>query len=299
VAGRNLPSRFLRTKRWDYWAITTEQHLLMVLVADVGYLGLAAVSLLEPGTGRRFESVALTPFALGMRLPPDVHGTPIRFDHLGVRIHIEAAPRHVAIRASARSLGGERLEVDISVEPPLGFEPLDVVVPFGGGRSQFTSKRIGLPATGRVSWGDRVLAFDEAAASLDFGRGVWPYRTSWYWAAASGIARGRRVALNLGGVWTDGTGETENALWLDGRLHRIRETVTFVATAPAWRIESERVRLRVDPVHTRALRLNLGLIAARLDWRMARLSGTFSGDDGTSVAVENLLGWAERFDARW
>src|SRR4051794_1492114 len=76
----NLRGRWPRKKRWDYWAFMTPRHFLFVLVADVDYLGIASVSLLDLATGRRFEAAAITPLGLGVRLPETVCGAPIVFD---------------------------------------------------------------------------------------------------------------------------------------------------------------------------------------------------------------------------
>ena len=63
----------------------------------------------------------------------------------------------------------------------------------------------------------------ESWAVLDHGRGRWPYRMTWNWGAASGVVDGRTIGLQIGGTWTDGTGSTENAVVVDGRLAKVSE----------------------------------------------------------------------------
>jgi Protein of unknown function (DUF2804) len=298
----NLRGRWPRKKRWDYWAITTGEHLLFLLVADVDYLGVGVVSLLDLATGRRFEAARATPFGLGVDLPDTALGAPILFDHLGVRIAMATAHGRTTLEASARSMLGERIEVEIEVEHPPGHDTLGVAVPFGGDRFQLTSKHLGLPARGRVVRGGRAIGFDGAFACLDFGRGVWPRRTRWSWAAGAGVVAGRALALNLGGRWTDGSGLTENGLWIDGRLHKIGERVAFTREPPGVRIRSigsDRVDLALTPIRGRRVGHHLGLLGARLDWSVGRFSGGVVDGAGARVAVDGLLGWAEELDARW
>lgn len=294
-----LRGRWPRRKRWDYWAFATPRHLLAVVVADVDYLGLAAVTLLDLASGRRFEAGMVTPAGLGVRMPDGVNEHPIRFDCPGMHLAIEPRPGEVTVRASALSLRGRRLQVDVTAGYPSGQETLDVVVPFDSERSHFTSKHVGLPARGRVTWEGEAIAFDDAWACLDFGRGTWPYRTAWCWAAAAGMADGRRVAFNLGALWTDGTGVTENGLWVDGRLHRIGGMLSFRRASPGWLVTSPRVSLAVTLVRERPLHVNLGLLRADLDWTMATFTGSLTALDGTRVEVRDLLGWCERLDSRW
>ena len=41
---------------------------------------------------------------------------------------------------------------------------------------------------------------------------------------------GRRIGLNFGGKWTDGTGMTENAVFVDGVMTKMHEDVIFTTT---------------------------------------------------------------------
>ncbi len=93
---------------------------------------------------------------------------------------------------------------------------------------------------------------DGSFAVLDHGRGKWPYSMTWNWAAGYGRVAGRRVGLQLGGKWTDGTGSTENGLFVDGRLHKIHEDLTWTYDrtdflAP-WRITGPRVERHPRPL---------------------------------------------------
>ncbi len=299
----NLRGFWPRKKRWDYWAVTTRRHLLFLVVADVDYLGIAAASLLDLETGRRFEAAAVTPFGWGVHLAEPAgagRGGATRFDHLGVRIAMESAPGSVALSASARSLGGDRLEVDLVVDRPPERDTLDVVVPFPDERFQLTSKQVGLAARGSVTLNGAPIDLDGAWACLDYGRGVWPRRSARRWAAAAGTTGGRKVALNLGGLRTDGSGVTENGMWLDGRLHKLGERLDFTrAEGNAWRISSPEVDLRFTPRQRRRVALELGIVAARLDWGMGSFSGTVVGPGGAPISIDGLPGWTEELRARW
>src|SRR5690606_25138632 len=68
---------------------------------------------------------------------------------------------------------------------------------------------------------------NQAFGTLDLGRGVWPYRVNWNWAAASGVSGGRLIGLQFGGKWTEGTGHTENGLCVDGRLTKLHDELVW------------------------------------------------------------------------
>jgi hypothetical protein len=303
-----LPAGFPRRKRWEYWGVLTERHMLSVCVADIDYAGLGFVSVVSLHDGRAFDALGVTALGRGARLPDRVGGGAIRFEQGGVRIFLEPEEAGTRLRAQARSLRGERVEIELMVDRPR--DTLNVAVPLAGRCFQLTSKHVGLGARGAVNWDGADLDLADAAACLDFGRGVWPYGTRWRWAAASGVAEGHDVALNLGGLWTDGTGVTENGFWVDGRLHKLSGDLAFVRERSAgalgfatvdrgWTIRGDGVDLRLTPLRRRRVGLDLGALAARLDWCAGTFSGSLRAEDGASVRVDGLRGWAEEMHARW
>jgi hypothetical protein len=305
----NLRGHPARKKRWEYWCVSARDHLVAITIADVDYAGLAAVSILEHAKtpARLVERVALSPFARGFDLPQSVRGGSVRAHAMGLRVAIDEEDSVTRLRASFARRGGDvRVEIDVD----RAGESVSVLVPWSDRRFQYTSKHVALRARGHVTIGARRLAFgadEDAFACLDFGRGVWPYRTRWNWAAAAGrCARGRAIGLNMGGRWTDGTGITENALFVDGRVHKIGDDVVFDLDRSdpmrPWRIASRRggrVDLVFVPLHPRTVHVPLGIVSTKLQWALGRFEGTISTNEGERVQLCGVRGWAEDHRARW
>ncbi len=221
-------------------------------------------------------------------------------EHHGEQLHVDG---------SAQTLLGTRIAVKLAVDRPLAHETLNVLVPFGDTRFQFTSKQQALPARGEVRVGSGSYRFAEdtgAFACLDFGRGRWPRSVRWDWAFASYRSEGRTVGMNLGGRWTDGTGVTENGFVVDGRVHKVSEPVDFTyderAYTSPWRIRARsggRVDLSFEPMRERAVRVPLGLVGVELHQMMGRFSGVLVDDAGSTVRADRVLGLAESFRGRW
>src|SRR6185437_10353020 len=91
----------------------------------------------------------------------------------------------------------------------------------------FTSKQQARPAHGELRLGDTRRPIGDADARngawgvLDVGRGRWPSRITWNWGGGAGRAAAHVIGLQFGAKWTAGTGFTENALVVDGRLTKI------------------------------------------------------------------------------
>ncbi|MFF5483937.1 DUF2804 domain-containing protein [Streptomyces virginiae] len=307
-----------RTKRWEYWCVTTPTHLVALTVSDLDYLALNSIYVLEYGTGgREFERTAIVPGGCGVRLPDTVAGAadpasaslvvgPPRPVRGQVRIEIHAEGPATRLRARCVDPRGRPVEVDLVVGMPAGHETLSVVVPWDERRFQYTSKHTARPATGTVRIADDVLAFGEDAWGTLDGRGRWPRSVVWNWGAASGRTDGRTVGLQFGGRWTRGTGATENALCVDGRISKIGQELEWRWSrgdhlAP-WSIRSpgtDRVDLVFTPFHNRSTRTDIGLLANRTDQCFGHYTGSIRTDDDERIEVDRLLGWAEDVRMRW
>lgn len=305
----NLSGRWGRKKRWDYWCITSDDFVLSLTYADIDYLGLAAVWFLDRRSNETFSAGMGTPLGIGFDLPDTVGGGPMRYDHLGLDIYLREEAAGTRLGAAARKRDGRVLYADVLVALPEGHETLSVVVPWDERTFQYTSKHNTRPAIGWVrTSGESYEAGSDTNSwgCLDFGRGIWPHRVAWNWGSASGRCGGRVVGLQLGGRWTDGTGSTENGIMVDGRLHKISETLEWTYDRRdwkrPWRIRtphSESVDLTFTPEFERAEGVNLGVAGTQVHQCFGTYQGTIRCDDGSPISVEGLYGWAEEARQRW
>ncbi len=288
-----------RTKRFDYWGIVSPDVIVGLTIASLDYAGLVSIVVIDRRTGVETILTGLSPLARSFE----------RSDRSGQGVARGRAQRLSLSFAS--SPAGTRLEAEgpgvrfvADVGP--GAESLAVVVPWSQRRFQYTVKDVGRPVTGTLSLGDEEIRFgpdDGSFAVMDHGRGKWPYSITWNWAAGYGEVAGRRVGLQLGGQWTVGTGSTENGLFVDGRLNKIHEELTWTYDrsnwmAP-WRIEGARVRVTLAPFHERDERMNLLAVASEIHQCFGIFTGWVLDDGGTRIPVDGLVGWAEEARNRW
>ncbi|BBX14418.1 hypothetical protein MNVM_34990 [Mycobacterium novum] len=283
-----------RTKRWEYWCVTTPTHLVAVTVANLDYLGVSNVYLLDY-SGREVSRSCLHPGGWRISLPASLGDGPATARGT-VAIELRTEPEGARIRFSCKTSAGP-MTGDLFVALPPGHETLAVVVPWSRHRFQYTAKHTARPASGPVRVGDTTYDFADGWGVLDHGRGRWPANTLWNWGAASGHTDGRTVGLQLGGKWTVGTGSTENALCVDGRLTKISAELDWhypQYTGP-WTIrtpDSDQVELTFTPFHHRSP-------LPGTHQCFGHYTGRIRTDDGSSVAVDGLLGWAEQVHMLW
>jgi hypothetical protein len=311
----DLSGAWLRKKRWNYWAFTNETHLFSATVSNIDYAGLAFVYVADFERGSVLEATVVTPFGRGCALPETVHEDVVfRSRKLQIAMRQRVDPRRVEIRVDMPGFAGRGLHAELEASYPEGHETLNVVIPWDDRRFQFTAKHNTLPAHGCVRLGasgehpaeEIAFAGAQSFACLDFGRGIWPRRCAWNWGAASGTQDGRSIGLNLGGKWTDGTGATENALCIAGRLTKIDEDLVWEYDRDAW-LAPWRVRapasgaldLRFTPGLERVAALNVGLVRSEVHQLFGRWSGSLRAAGGEAIEVRDLVGWAEEHRAIW
>ncbi|RIK04675.1 MAG: DUF2804 domain-containing protein [Acidobacteria bacterium] len=298
-----LPGSWGRRKRWDYWCVTSPEIVVTLTYANVDYLGIADIWVLERATGRTASASRVVPLAIGFSQPDEVGAETIRYSKGSFEIVLaeDSGGTQLLSRAPGRNIA-----CDIFVERPDGHETMSVVIPWSETEFQCTTKENTRPASGWVEAFEQrfELPVGESWGCLDYGRGKWPYSTVWNWGSASGTQGGRVVGLQLGGKWTDGTGMTENALCVDGRLTKIGEELTWEYDSgnwlAPWRIftpNSDKIDLTLRPDHDKASRLELGVLSSTVHQCFGQYSGAIVSGEGERIEIDSLFGWAE--EARW
>jgi len=303
-----LPGSWGRRKRWDFWAVTGPGFAMNITYANVDVGGLVSVWFRDLAAGEETSFDRVIPLARGMHMEPRAGQGEVGWASSAARLRIRDHEEGTTLELGFPTANGH-FSAEVLAQRPEGHESLTVVIPWSETRFQCTTKDVARPASGWISWGTRawdLTADGEHWACLDFGRGKWPYRTTWNWGAAAGTVDGRRIGLQLGGKWTDGTGMTENALFVDGRLSKISEELVWEYDtsdwlAP-WRIRtprSDRVDVTLTPVHDKVTRIQAGIVESRVDQCFGTFAGRIVPDDGAAIEVADLFGWAEEAHWRW
>ena len=303
-----------RVKEWDYYLIGNDFFALALTVCDNSYMGLDSISLIDFENKTERTVTRMTPFPMGKRgLPASSASGVVRAQGKNYEITFrkEGTQRH--IYGHMYDFGGERspLLFDVILHDP-GEDSTVIATPFKGKpRCFYYNQKINcMPAEGRCIYGGRDYIFSPAASFgvLDWGRGVWTYRNTWYWASASGMAEGQRFGMNLGYGFGDTSSATENMLFFGGRAHKLGDVVFNIPKAgrryeyeKPWTITDDRGRLTLDftPVIDRAAKINAVLIATDQHQVFGRFSGKAVLDDGRVLAIRDLMGFAERVKNRY
>jgi hypothetical protein len=296
-----------RAKRWDYWGIQSADAFIGITISDLDYATLLAVHAFAPGSDIVVQEAVLPLKQLDLSQTCDFTTVEAHTKDMSLRItpvaHTEADVQ-ATLDISVRT---KQVQADITVRRPAGRDCLAVVVPWSPTRFQYTVKDVGLPARGRlnVEGGLVDLPAGGTAATRDFGRGKWPYRISWNWGVGSAPSGDGDIALQVGGKWTDGTGSTENGVFVEGWLHKISSELQWQYDVADW-MRPWRVRdtagvaadLTFHPERVRAAKTEFGVIGSRAHQAFGTWTGWVAAG-AERVAVDGLRGWAEELRNRW
>jgi len=308
-----VPASAWRIKEWDYYAVVSPAGFAIALTAsNLGYAGLYAICFVDLASGQSYQSEVLQVLPLARHaFPEQAADGEIRFHSKHLSLHfVSVAGQRRLHFASSQLQGpdGRGIEGEILLSQPPGLESMNIATSWAENRKAFyyNSKLNCLPASGAFDFGGKhhVLQPERDLGVLDWGRGVWTYDNTWYWASASGFLDGVPFGFNLGYGFSDRSVATENLLVYGGRVHKL-DQVEFHFDRndwlKPWQVSSNDLRLQLSfrPAVDRNSRLNLLAIASEQHQLFGYYSGQAVLDDGRILQLQDFPGFAEEVRNRW
>lgn len=297
----------LRLKVWDYYAVTTPTHFFSFTLSDIGYMGMVFAYVIDFQTGEYKEETLSIPFAKGVKLPRNSTSGLSEYykGDLYLRFNVEEKARTLSVRWPG--FNGSSLKAELSFSCPPEHESLNIVIPIRGKRFYYNRKINCMPSSGWVEYQGKRFEIkpDTCLANLDWGRGVWEYKSFWVWASASGfLSDQRRIGLNLGFGFGDTSAASENCVILNGKIHKLGE-VKFTYDnhdfkAP-WKMISPdgRLDLVFTPFFERVAKTEAIVLRSEVHQMFGHYNGYIVSDEGERIEICNLIGWAEEHNALW
>jgi len=297
-----------RIKRWDYYAVFTPNRFFSATIADLGYAGNIFVYTLDFMTGELHEEGLVIPLGNGIKLErnPEAGEASFKNDNVSLNFHADGGEPRLDVHWAGFH-NGRGIHAEIVLRPLPGHESINIIIPIGAKRFYDNTKINCMPAQGFVQYGDlrEELRPETCLGSLDWGRGVWEYQSYWNWASASGFSPdGQTIGLNLGQGFGDLSKATENAVILNGKIHKlgvVRFDYKSGDYMQPWCFtdDEKRLDLTFTPFKDRTARTNLGIIFSEVHQMFGRYKGRVILDDGSTLEIRDLIGFAEEHHARW
>ena len=289
----------------DRYVLFSPTHFVVFEILDDGYLGYVGMSVASLKDKKRSTEIFIVPFPLrSFELPGDSSRGSIKFRRNKNLLNFAAMDGGVRIiKADIPRFGHHRsLRGEVVLSPPPEAESMVTNMPWRGKGNAFSLSRCSpwYSAEGVIQFGGSELVFTRGKAwgILDWHRGIRPRRDLRFWAAGCGMSAGRQAGFSVGYNTADSSLGTENAFFLDGKLHKL-DQVTFHIPADGpvpWRFTSNDNRLEMIFSPNQERDENHRMFFYYL--RRRQLYGSFSGrvtlDDASVFEFHGLTGIAER-----
>ncbi len=297
--------RYFAFNQFQFLGGLSEPLVFGCALADLKYVSTAFLYCYEPATRRFVEYSLQRPLSFGMRCDqlPESGAAAFRAGHNRIEMYASTHPRQRRLLVELAS--GTRIDATFSEEdPPIW--PMCICTQAGATGWVYARKTAGHTVSGTVQWEGR--SFDLAAIGArghhDWSAGYMRRHTFWNWGCLAGrTTDGQVVGMNVS-CGVNETSFTENCFWLDGRLHKL-DTVRFEYDRHdlmrPWRIASfdGHLQLAFRPEGRHAENINAWIVASNFNQLVGRYDGWLETAAHERIAIDNMLGYAERHYAKW
>lgn len=311
---KDIKASRIKIKEWDYYLIYNNNYAVALTIADNSYMSLWSVSLIDFINAKEKTTSIMKFFTNGKtNLPSTSKIGDIKVNNKKINIEFLNDGKERVLKLSMNKFNKD---IPLKLEFKLTNEPQDSMViatPFKENKKAFyyNQKIVGMKASGYVLYGNEKLEFNEndTLGLLDWGRGVWTYKNTWYWGAGHGYVDNKLVGFNIGYGFGDTSAATENMVFVDGKAHKL-DQVTFNIPKNSqgkddflkpWTFTSNdnRFEMQFTPIIDRKSKTDALIICSDQHQIFGKFTGTISLDDGTKLKLKDFVGFAEKVYNKW
>jgi len=304
----NIGRSWMRIKEWDHYSVLNKDFGFQLTIGDIGYLTQMSYVWIDFKKKERNGQSIMKFFTKSKLLPlSSLEDSLIEFPTDKFNATIEKKGNQRILTIDDPSLLEKGIKGTITLDDIESHDNTVVVTGYKKPKLFYYNHKINyMPAKGEITIGENRYIFEAESSFglMDWGRGIWPYKTHWLWGSACGLVDGVPIAFNIGYGFGDLSTHTENIIFYNGKAHKIDE-VTFHhedrdPTKP-WKFTSNdgRFNMTLIPIVPNREKLNFGLIYLNSSLLHGNYSGEIILDDGKKVILKDLLGHAEDIFWRW
>ena len=301
-----------RIKEWDYYYVGNSKYGVALTIADNSYMSLCSLSYLNFEKPCDITKSVMKWFTFGKtNLPSSSKKGDVAFvsKKVDMSFRHENGKRHLSCLWKGFTKDKKDVRLDLYLEET-NKDSIVVATPFHKPLHFYYNQKINLlKCNGYVKVGDEILDFnDNTYGVLDWGRGVWTYKNTWFWSSMSGEFEGKKIGFNLGYGFGDNSTHTENIFFYENKSWKLEDVhfdIPFTKTGKdsymePWKFRSVGgdINLTFTPILNRHANMNVGIIKSLQN----QVFGKFSGYiivDGKEHFFTDMLGFAEKVTNKW
>lgn len=303
-----------RIKEWDYYYIICDKFAVALTIADNSYMGLDSISFISfVDNPWECTQSPMQLFPMGKKhLPNSPEGGSVSSQGRNHHILFRRFADHKKLTFHCdKFIGSTPIEGEITIQLP-EMDSMVIATPFAEDPKAFyyNLKKNCMPAEGTVTIGGVTYEFEKGKswAGLDWGRGVWTYKNTWYWGSMSSSLDGVPFGFNIGYGFGDTSAATENMIFYDGKASKLSNIQFNIpmrdgkeAYMEPWTFTSDDGRFEMDfvPIIDRSANTDLKFLCSNQHQVFGRYTGKAVLDDGTTLEIHDMIGFAEKVFNKW
>jgi hypothetical protein len=301
----------LRIKEWDYYYIGNANYGVALTIADNSYMSLVSVSLLDFNAPFHFTKSFMKFMSKGrLNLPSTSKTGDVSYHdkHIDIEFLNNNGERHLICHID-KFKDEQEFRADIYLTKS-NDNSMVIATPFNKQHHFYYNQKINLLiASGYAKCGNSYYDFNkDSYGVLDWGRGVWTYKNTWYWSSLSGKYNNHLIGFNLGYGFGNNEAASENMLFVDDKAYKLDDVVFDIPIAKngkddfmkPWKFRSKNgdISLVFTPIIDRFADANALIIRSLQHQVFGIFSGYFIVDNN-KIEINNVVGFAEKVMNRW
>lgn len=302
-----------RIKEWDYYYIGNNKRGVAFTIDDNSLYGLGSVSLLNFEDGTWLTKSSMKFFTNGkVGFPSSSNDVgDIKWQDKNYFLNFKNKNKKREIIVEVKELEkGEPFKAHFCLEEIMD-DSMVIATPFNKkAHFYYNEKKNCIKAFGYYDYKGKRVEFsaDDTRAILDWGRGVWTYKNTWYWSGLSSVSDKKEIGFNLGYGFGDTSAASENMLFYDKKAYKL-EDVEFIIPKDEkgnldymsrWIIKSKdnSIDLVFDPILDRHDDTDFVILKSLQHQVFGKFNGTISVK-GIEVKFKDVVSFAERVTNYW
>ncbi len=307
---KQIKANRLRIKEWDYYYIGNNDFGVALTIADNSYMALYSVSFLNFKTGyNKTSSVMKFMTKLKTNLPKTSKIGDVKFESKNLTISFQNDGETRTLKCQMKKFDKDKDFECLITLKNTNKDSIVMMTPFSKPQHFYYNQKINcLIAQGFVKLGSESYSLDNSYGVLDWGRGVWTYKNTWYWSSFSTKIKGELVGFNLGYGFGANENATENIIFYQGKGYKVDEVIFEIPKDKkgnddfmnTWNIKSNdgKVDLKFVPILDRYSKTSAIVIASIQHQVFGKFSGKLTIDDKV-IILKDQVGFAEKVFNKW
>ena len=309
----DIKNKRLQIKEWDYLSFINDKNGIFLTYANNTYMGLISATFMDFVKKEYITKTYMLPFTFSkMKLPSSSYDGDFVFKNKNIFISMKNrnSKREIIFNLENFILNTP-LTTSFTIDELTKNNSITLVSKFKKENTFYYNRKVNLlEAKGNIEINKANFPF-VGLGGLDWGRGVWPYKSAWWWSSLSTKDNEGYKGFNLGYgsfIYEDKK-TSENIVFFNNKSYKLGK-VEFILEklkngkynymAP-WIIKDDenRVNLTFTPLLNRHDDTDFLLLASKQNQVFGYFNGSIKGDEKTTINFKNALGFMEHVINKW